>query len=117
MGTPAEAMRQTREALEASVLHRTIDRPALARFEQHFRKDFEDVLAKNPEAWKNDWIRVTTLARAIGSLAKFLSIAAEPQGTTVSFSHLEAAYRILKPSCNDGPKGGLRREYCTSYQP
>jgi hypothetical protein len=126
-----KALKESRKALRSSIQHADADKKTIARFQEEFRKDFEKALAEkdtegkklNPEAkWKTDRARVTTLARAIGSLAEFIAIGQKKPGEKVKnkkveYAHLVEAYRALKPFCPDDPKDTIkpRREYCTGF--
>jgi hypothetical protein len=126
-----KALKESRKALRSSIQHADADKATITRFQEEFRKDYETALAEkdkqgkkqDPEAkWKTDRARVTTLARAIGSLAEFLAINERKAGQKVKhkkveYTHLVEAYRVLKPCCPDDPKDPIkpRREYCTGF--
>ncbi|MEX1128092.1 MAG: hypothetical protein WD227_00405 [Vicinamibacterales bacterium] len=126
-----KALKESRKALRRSIKHADADKATITQFQEEFRADFETALAEkdkngkkqDPEAkWNADSARVTTLARAIGSLAEFMAIQETKPGEKVKhkkveLAHLVEAYRALKPFCPDDPKDTVKphREYCTTF--
>lgn len=120
------ALAECRAAVLKSLEHLAVDDAALDKFVAAFEEDFRDVLcpadpttgerncANAEQIWKNDRHRVTTLARAMGTLAEFLALA--DKRTRIEYVHLKRAHVHLSPVCHARGTDG-RKEYCVKAQP
>lgn len=116
MSTADEALGDCHDLVKGHIVHLPVDDGVLRTFVEKFRRDFENTLASDPDAWGRDRQKVTSLARAIATFAEFSALTDPEMPRRVNYAHLKTAYEILGPFCRPGGVG-IRRQYCTTAQP
>jgi len=107
-----EALQECSDAVRMGVQLLPVDLTDLWTFVKTFEFYFMKVLKKNPDSWARDRARVTTLARAIGTLAEFLALL--EKATTITIAHLHESFIVISPACPGPSEVEVDREYCAS---
>jgi len=107
------ALRESRKALVGAISARHPSSTDLDAFFCQFHSDFDKQLgANNPAAakrWRDDRVDVLTIARATGSLAQAIAIAANPGSKqSITLAQLNAAFQIVGKYC-----AARKGKYCT----